>query len=433
MQLGYYVLRSRDHSHFSWHQITDKTASHPISEGDVIQFFNTNDQVLKKMAARLFNRFDRFADFLQSDNLSFGSTGFLIEQSSSKSLYRHMQIGDHHHFIHAQGIKHFPVPITHYSRINIVSGICLFGLQAIYAVTEDDRHVNVLSGRIKEPETSIHHFYCDPHPSLYEIESIYRLSRLIVDMVSILPTHIPITITIDIPRIQYFINLLYLIQSKKLSFPLFTQWMELVNQRCAMIQSIIIETIHFFLSKVTDKKMENVSLSFSEEFQPVEDLIVNAISSTRIPTLTELVTQLSEQDDMWSLIFKIDPPQTYRELSYQSYVMNVLRKSLRKKVEPTEILLEIENSLEKKIYDHAKHYYKMLMRKYTNQYQMNLVGLYPLELIFASPWKNTLYFQESDHELKDDEGNVYSIFSVLEKIYKESHHEFIEKIFHVFQ
>ncbi|SHF01344.1 hypothetical protein SAMN05444392_10673 [Seinonella peptonophila] len=427
MQLGYYIYNDQLSQPFIWNPIYQQTVSHPILD-KTFTFYHSNDIASNPFLKKASRRLDRFFTSLQSDSLSSNGSCFLEEIHGGKQLnrtvYSHMKIDEHEYYVFTQGIKDLPSSINQFSRIHIYSGICLFGAQTIYGTTANNQKVSVLTKRLNDLTSPITDFWLDDNPSFYEIESIVRLSHCISDFVSTLPASIPYSITLDEPRLQYVLYLLDLLERQLISYPLLEQWMNYVNRRHQAVLTSYKEAILALLKKKNLKHV--ISINDANGLSPIDQLITEGIVSRKMPDLAKLIAELSSNDECWALLCNISPPQTYQELSYLSYVRNFLQQCLKQADEPAELLFQIDNPMERKIYRYAKNYVKKINQTSDHQYQCHAAALFPHEQIFLATGPAELYYHQWDQQ---SVRNVQQDFSILEKLYSSTHQSLIMKNF----
>lgn len=412
MQTGYYVINE---TNVTWFPLSNQTPSHRLP-GKIFTFMNlaqSENAIIKKK----LKPYHQLPNFIKSQQLTIGESILLEEiptknNNMNQTVFPLLNIKNHPYFTFMQGIKKIPYSIANFSQINIVSGCCLYGLNSVFAINENGKKVNILSQKETEENTPFIRFQYEPFPSFYEMESIVRLTQFIADFVSILPTNIPIKLIFDIPRVQYYLNLIELLEQERISFPLFQQWMELVDERYNNVKRAIRSSMFaLFKSKNVDPIP---TITFTDGLSSIRELIVNAIESRQIPPLSILIEHLCMQHKWWQAVCEFSPPQSHLMLSNISYSIELLQHGLQKS-NPTTYLFEVDNPSERKIYRLAKRYAQKL------KYHFPASAFYPLEMIFDNEGHTNLYFQQMPKKMIDHTKNVVSPFDLLKKLYPSTY------------
>lgn len=412
MQTGYYVINE---TNVTWFPLSNQTPSHRLP-GKIFTFMNlaqSENAIIKKK----LKPYHQLPNFIKSQQLTIGESILLEEiptknNNMNQTVFPLLRIQNHPYFTFMQGIKKIPDSIATFSQINIVSGCCLYGLHSVYAINENGNKVYILSQHETEENTPFIRFQDEPFPSFYEMESIVRLTQFIADFVSVLPTHISIQLIFDIPRVQYYLNLIGLLEKERISFPLFQQWINLVDERYHNVKKTIRSTM-FALLKF--KKIDPIpTITFTDGLNSIRKLIVDAIESREIPALAMLINHLCMQHEWWQAVCQVSPPSSYHMLSNMSYSIELLQYGLQKK-NPTTYLFEVDNPSERKIYRLAKRYAQKL------KYHFPASSFYPLEMIFNNNGHTNLYFQQIPTKIMDHTKNVISPFDLLQKLYPSTY------------
>jgi hypothetical protein len=245
--------------------------------------------------------------------------------------------------------------------------------------------------------------------------------------VSLLPKKLACNITLEIPRIHYYLFLLPVLNRNVISNNFFLKWVELVNQRHDALKNSLKEV---FISNFQNKEIQTLpDITFSDGLDLIEDFMISSIKNNKVPTLTELTELLCSQDKLWQLVCSIYSPRTYHHLSNVSYSVEVLRRSLSKKAMSPNIVFNIVNPMDRKVYYQAKQYAQMIQQIYPSQYEHHLAALYPLELVFSQGINGSLFFDEYPRKMVDQQGSECTIFDLIKKVYTISHQKIIEKNF----
>lgn len=329
--------------------------------------------------------------------------------------------------------------ITEFSSVNILSGICLFSQE----------HLGYLHGESASdsdnsettPIESSDHLVplpIDQRPTLYEIESLVRLPNAIADIVSILPASIDATITLDVPRAQYYAFLLDLYAGGRCSREHIKSWLEIIDKRHDQIAKVFERAVHDALRR-RGVNRNNVRIELSTGLEEVIPYIQKTIEQGNSPSVENLLQELLKLDPLFKEYYEHlpqlqHPPQNLVNLCFTSYTYQVLRPVFQRvhesrssgsdtqKIHPVnrQLLINIDNPAEWRIYSQAEKMLKGYQKKYSSVINPLLLGIFPSELIFTAEntGRTSLYLRNVGQYIYDEsETRTVSPSDIVEKVY----------------
>lgn len=135
--------------------------------------------------------------------------------------------------------------IEAFSSVNILSGICLFSQE----------HLGCLRGEstlLSDSEIALMDVplpFVQQRPTLYEIESLVRLPITIANIVSTLPATLDVTITLDVPRIQYYAFQLDLYARGLCSREYVNSWLDTIDRRHDQVAEVFEKAVRDALER----------------------------------------------------------------------------------------------------------------------------------------------------------------------------------------
>lgn len=323
--------------------------------------------------------------------------------------------------------------IEEFSSVNILSGICLF--------SQDFGYLAEPSGTKTTPVAHPYRLIplpIDLRPTLYEIESLIRLPNAIADIVSTFSTTLDITITLDVPRAQYYAVLLDLYAGGYCSKEHLKTSLEIIDRRHDQIARVFQKAVNDALQRRgIDKK--GVRVEFSTGLAEVIPHIRETIDQGNPLSVESLLQTLLKLDPLFREYYEHlpqsqRPPQYLADLFVTSYTFQILRPVIRRIHEnrpfgfntqkdnsfDRQLLINIDNAAEWRIYSKAEKMLKEYQKKYPFVINPLLLGLFPLEHVFTAKnsGRPSLYkIRTSQYIYDESERRILSPGGVLKKVY----------------
>ncbi|KAI5847503.1 hypothetical protein BZA05DRAFT_405051 [Tricharina praecox] len=244
---------------------------------------------------------------------------------------------------------------------------------------------------------------------MYELETLLRLSSAIADTVSLLPASVPPpTVTLDVPRIQYYAPILAAFSSGHCTRREMEAWLAAIDTRHDQLATIFPAVVHAFLSS---RGIHNIRVEVSSTLDVLLPYIRDHLSSSTPLHITGILKELVRVDPLWASYLPNPPPADLTALSKSSYSYTLVRPALSSTPSDKVLLLHIDNPAEWRIFLEAQ--------KALGERPGMLLGLYPLERVFTgeSTGRSSLYLQDPGQMLWDCESGEVGLRDVLETIY----------------
>lgn len=329
--------------------------------------------------------------------------------------------------------------IEDFSSVNILSGICLFSQEHLgYPHGEPAPASNDSETTPIEPSDHIVPLPLDQQPTLYEIESLVRLPNAIADIVSILPATIDVTITLDVPRAQYYAFLLDLYARGHCSKEHIKSWLEIIDRRHNQVAEVFERAVQDALQR-RGVSSKNIRIELSTGLQEVIPYIQKTIDQDSAPSVGDLLRELLSLDPLFREYYEHlpqpqNPPNNLVDLCFTSYSYQVLRPVFRRVRESRssgsgaqkapsvdrQLLINIDNAAEWRIYSQAEKMLKGYQRKYSSVINPLLLGMFPSELVFTAEntGRTSLYLRNAGQEIYDEsERKTVCPSDIVEKVY----------------
>lgn len=305
------------------------------------------------------------------------------------------------------------VKIEDISSVNISSGICLFSQEHLGCLCGESAALpNSEFALLETPPPSIN------WPTMYEIESLVRLSNTIANVVSTLPASLDVTITLDIPRVQYYAFQLDLYARGLCSRESVNSWLETIDKRhdqlASVFQTITRDALH---RRGVDR--DNVKIELSSGLELLVPYIRKAIDhgNSRALSVENLLQQLLANDPLFREHYNKFQSSTkiLVDLCFASYTFQLLRPVFQRDYESRmpdvpkdsvkrQLLINIDNTTESRIYSQAEKILKEYQKKkHHSGLSPLLIGMFPRELVFTAlnTGRTSLYVGNIGHSLYD--------------------------------
>ncbi|EWC46427.1 hypothetical protein DRE_04370 [Drechslerella stenobrocha 248] len=264
-------------------------------------------------------------------------------------------------------VGHVPTQRSGSGRtVNLVSSICLFSAAVVSA----------LSAQLVDSPTAVPQ---QPPFTLSELDSLARLSNTIADFVCSISASSPgtcVAITLDIPRIQYYLSG----PCSHFHLPaIASAWTAIVDTRKALIETTFARCIAAEIARRTPlaDRRPLYTIRPSEGLDLIRPFILDSIAAgTTVSDISidECIVRLKGSVPEWDLFFERLPlatplPRTLEELWFASYVFELIRPFLSAVIANTStqsshpddgsddiLILQIDNIVESKPYIKARKF-----------------------------------------------------------------------------
>ena len=303
-----------------------------------------------------------------------------------------------------------------FRRIDINSGICLFSKASLGV---EPGNTQIISDDEKTVIPLLPH---NIQPTLYELESIMRLSSAMADTVALVrqsnhSSESVISVNIDIPDFQYYWTACELFENGLVDLEYTRAWIAAIDKRRSQLGNIMTTMIR---SMIGERQVDDIAINITPGTEPVVELIKSKLDSGETPSMEEIVSALKSQGPdaaRWRGMFdNMDPrdhPTNMIDLGRIAYVFKVVRAALERENDKSDcnrknLVIQVDNIAEWRILmrskDFLKRYFKSLPKGVEEDI---LIGLFPMERIFlAGSNRSELYSNDTNTGLCLDEQKV---------------------------
>ncbi|MCJ1265519.1 hypothetical protein MMC22_005399 [Lobaria immixta] len=264
----------------------------------------------------------------------FGETKFQFEARNGEGDTSSPPVNDVQ-FLDIRGSKLKAVDsIENFGSVDISSGICLFShdkLRCLRSWILDTSHAAKTTKELGKSKPGL----VDTLPTnfgatLYEIESLVRLSNAIANVVVLFPETLRIKVVFDVPRAQYYCHFLGLLCQKHCSIDQFKLWTAIIDQRHDQLTRVFRKAVEEEVWR-RGRTQSRVILEESPGLEIVVPEILNTGFSHKDAPIESLIAKLRALDPLWGDFLELvdEHPKTLSDLCCLSYVHQLIHPVLQ--------------------------------------------------------------------------------------------------------
>jgi hypothetical protein len=375
---------------------------------------------VRRPLARCVRRLGTLSRFLGGDRLTIGDDALceVTERPSRNvSVFSAARFGPRTYHLHLKGVDVLPRSVEDFAAVNLVTGCCLFTERALQLTAADGSPIGCLTPGAKPIRTPVSGLVCSRSMTLYELESVLRLSWLAADVVASLPPWLPVSVTLDVPRIQYYLYVLAAHYDGFLSQDLMLRWCELVRERANWVSDRLQSRLGGALAWL--RVARPVTLQRATGLAPLEGLILESVRARRAVEPSRMAATLAEVDPVWREVLAAVTPASYRHLVHLSYAVEQLRAGMPSP-RGRRLCIAVDNRSERRTNWQARAVSAALAPAPRESFA-DVLGLYPLERVLTTQptGRPDLYDHDPGREFVDDRAQPFGIEELLERAYAD--------------
>jgi hypothetical protein len=321
-------------------------------------------------------------------------------------------------FVHFTGARTLPGDRCRLGQVNVITGTCLFGGRTLQVFDESGAEFPLTHPRAPLPARQLVQIDASDDLSLYEWESALRLCRTVAELIDALPIDVPVTVTVDIPRVQYYCYLLDAYRHRLVSAAIVGQWFDLVDSRHRQLSRIFVDLLRH---RVADSRPD-VTVEQSDSLGAVEPYLRAAVDADAEPLLDEMILLIRSSpsiDIAWAHLLTATQPATVGELVKASYVSTQLQAVTCNHTAAPTLTVQVENSKEWPVLNGTRGALERLMPDAPWQRRAFLLGCYPLEQVMVTDERGRLldaYYHDPGRYAFHGE-RLVDLMAVTESVY----------------
>ncbi|WP_346101306.1 hypothetical protein [Nonomuraea maheshkhaliensis] len=325
--------------------------------------------------------------------------------------------------VHLDGVTHHVwargAPPRHDARdrrrVEVVSGVCLYSMPAVWLVTATDRRISLLETRGRNLTEPIIAIEADPRPTLPELEGALRLSTFAASVIARVPSDEPAVFRPDTPYLAYP---LYGWQAALDGFwpaRLLARWTDWALGRH---HQMVRRQARAFRATLAGRRPVRVRIQ--PELVNVALHLRAALARGRVPSLEELVNLACRHDWIWRGLIDVAPPTTPLDLAKLTYIAAAYRAGQPIHGQRS-VVVFVDDPQEWPILERLRQ----RAAEMTMGDPVSAIGLYPLSRFWVQPTdedrpRPDLYAHDPGRHATDQDGRRIDLAGLAASIYQQA-------------
>lgn len=335
-------------------------------------------------------------------------------ETRNVTAYSAIRVAGHEHHVFGRDLQNIAAELPRASEVSIVSGPCLFGGRSVCVEEDDGERFQLLDAAPRGTKRPVTAITADPRLTLYELDCVVRLPRMIAHLVSAMPDRLPVTIRLDVPRVQYYCFLLDLLPLGLIDGDVLLSWFELVDRRRERVVDLYRAALRHWLEATGASR--DVTVTETCSLDPLADWLKASVRAGDAPAVNELAAQLGSVDALWREAVEVAPPADLAALGYLSYAVEAMRGGLSRVRGQHRLAIGVENRSERRIHWEAGALAKR-MRARDPALEYRMAALYPLEHAVLPRAGSHLHASDPGQDFADDAGGRWGPAQLVEALY----------------
>ncbi|WP_030675923.1 hypothetical protein [Streptomyces rimosus] len=378
---------------------------------------NSCAPVPDKAVNRAAGRVDALGEYFGSSTPAAGSDALILGNSrdqANRTVFADAAFPGSRHRLLVKGAKGMTGSAMDADRIEIVTGVCLFGTH-LRVTDERGGTFPLLRPGTGQPTDRLHSITVDDDLSLYEYETVMRQSRVIADLADALPPATPLTITVDVPRVQYYLRLLDAFEDGLVPADMARLWFHLVDERHARILRLFRSRLRSLLAATG----REATVRTAPGLAPLADCLQQAVATGDLPKTGDLFSRMiATGTPAWQLLRPLHSPSDREHLARISYAVEYLRAAGIPDADAAPLSIAVDDHTERQIFDHAQHLRHQLGHP---EPVLPSLGIYPAETLQAltpDGRPDPLYLADVGRYAVEHTGASVDLFGLVDRLYK---------------
>ncbi|MFF9901377.1 hypothetical protein [Streptomyces longispororuber] len=279
-----------------------------------------------KAVRRAFQRVRALAGYFGAGEFGTGPDALIVQSRrdrAHKAVFAGAEFRGSRHRLHIKGARKLTGTARDAERAELVSGVCLFSHRNLRFVDEHGHCAELLRADAAPPAARLRSVTVEDELSLYEYETVLRQSRVIGDVAAMLPSSLPLAVTVDVPRVQYYLYLLDAYQGGLVTAELAQRYFRLVDSRYSRVLDLF---RHHIRRALDTAGRTDVTVRTAPGLDPLAECLAEAVATGDVPHDDDLLAMMiATGDPLWKELRELDVPRDRHCLGYTSYLVELLR------------------------------------------------------------------------------------------------------------
>ncbi|GAB3902548.1 hypothetical protein GCM10029964_093180 [Kibdelosporangium lantanae] len=322
-------------------------------------------------------------------------------------------------YVYTRGLSN-SMPDVAASRLRIVVGTCLYGVAGVRFDGPDGPHrLDNVVGR------AVDQVHLDEDLSLYELEVIARVAQYVGDLTAVMPASTPITVVVDVARLQYYATLLDGYAQGLVPADVLYQWWAHVDRRWAQLTTRLAGRVR----RHTAMAGRPVRIVESPGLGPALAVLRDAVARgwptgggpdgqpALVRDLLDAMLRSSTGPEWATLLAHLPRPATVRDVALASYTWTLTRPALlppAHRDRPT-VTVMVDDASEHSMFRAADRLLSSLAAARVDVHSTPLVGLFPLRRVhFRDP--QSLFWAALTNRFRSPDGTLITSHQLVDHL-----------------
>ncbi|MCK2239966.1 MULTISPECIES: hypothetical protein [unclassified Crossiella] len=337
-------------------------------------------------------------DLLRLPTVAGEGTTVCELQPGNAVAYAPLALHQRAHRLATRGLDLLPDNLDDIDELHVVTGSCLASATALSLRTATGRRVSP-SAPGPLAASTITDVAVQDELTLYEWESLHRLSAVVGDLVAVLPPGMPIILWLEVPNLQYYLLLLHqAAHTHTISPGLLARWWSEVEARSTRLRGLL----HYHLRRSLDAAgRTDIPIRTPAGLTPLEPTLRRQLHTEAPSTDTARLLEILETDPIWARLLTVVRPTDCAQLGLFSYVHRLLRPALTTRAGTRSLTIAVDNPSERRTLSLARD-----LAQTIPGLGGPVIGLYPMPTLLVAGERATLFHTPITHTIHTPEGDL---------------------------
>ncbi|WP_320775093.1 hypothetical protein [Streptomyces sp. CRN 30] len=372
----------------------------------------------EKAVRRAFQRVHTLGEYLGEGDFATGADALIVRSrrdQAHKAVFAGAEFGGSRHRVHIKGARNLQGTARHADRVELVSGVCLFSHRNLRFVDEHGDRTELLRADAAPPAARLRSIVTEGELSFYEYETVVRQARVIGDVAAMLPSSLPLTVTLDVPRVQYYLYLLDAFQGGLVATELVQDYFRLVDGRYTQVLDLFRRHIRRALDATG---RTDATLRVAPGLDPLAECLWEAVTTGGVPDDEDLLgLMLATGDPLWKELRELDVPHGRHCLGYTSYLAELLRATGLSDETGGALSINVDSFGEALLFDQARQLRQRLDPPDDGLPSLGIYAAETVQTLRPDGHAASLYLTDPGRYAVDEDGARVDLFGLVDGVY----------------
>jgi hypothetical protein len=373
-----------------------------------------------KAVRRAFQRVHTLGKYFGADEIGPGADALIVQSrrdQAHKAVFAGAEFCGSRHRLHIKGARKLTGSADDAGRVELVSGVCLFSHRNLRFIDEQGHCTELLRADAAPPAARLRSIVMDDELSLYEYETVMRQSRMIGDVAALLPSSLALTVTVDVPRVQYYLYLLDAFQNGLVAAELTQHYFRLVDDRYSRVLDLFCRHIRRALAAAG---RPDVTVRVAPGLDPLAECLWEAVTTGHIPRDDDLLAlMIATGDPMWKELRELDVPHSRQCLGYTSYLVELLRAAGLSDDSKGALPINVDSFGEALLFDEARQLRERLGAPEDGLHPLGIYAAETVQTLRPDGHAASLYLTDPGRYAVDEDGTCVDLFRLIDALYAQ--------------